>query len=175
MPDPVDPGERKPLLSLGHSFERDVKQHVAPRDDLHNVGKGKTADEIMRDRAAVYGLSLGRFWGEQRAAFAAAPAAQDAGQQAQVAALNKTLDAAGVGDAAFTQLLDNWERVTSPYDADYDSDVILAAGRALRTAVQTIRGVVDKLPMGDPIGAGLTQLLTGISAQIGRASCRERV
>lgn len=166
MPEPVDPGERKPLLSLGHSFELDVRAHSA-QGGIERVARGASADAAMRTRAETYSLSLGRFWVEQRAALSAAPDAQKSGQQAQLGDLNRALAVAGVDDVTFTKLLDTWETVTSPFGSEYDTDAILSAGQDLRKAVEIIRGVVKGRPLGDAAAVGVVSLLNGVSEQIG--------
>jgi hypothetical protein len=161
--DPVDPASRPQLKDLGEAFEEDANDH--PAGDAGGVGDVTIAR--LRERSQASTLDLDRFWIDQRAALATAEIARTGTKSSEWDAVDEALDEAGVGDAAFAQLLENWAGVTSPFDTGYDVDEICKAGQSVLDGIAKIRAVVEKRPGTDPVRATVDAMLTMISERIG--------
>ena len=107
MPHPIEPEERPALKSLGEEFGADVEQRPT------------SAGETYRSKMQSSTLSLESFWFNQRTVLKGLLTAQNDANISKIDELNRSLEKAGVGDEAFSQLLENWEHLTSPFNEEY--------------------------------------------------------
>ena len=109
--DPHVTGPEK-LDKLAVEFDTDIKAESSRTGQFDVPGAN---DATLTALVANYRVNLDRFWLDRTSATEMRQMARDAGRAKVFKVLRQRLDAAGVGDDAFSRLLATWFRETSPF------------------------------------------------------------